>query len=267
MTRASARCRGRWPCAYSAILLCVEFQFDLEDPRYAPFRYGIVTWGDQIGRVVLLVLAGVISAAVVVRSRRLRQLSARDRLTGLLNRAALDARLQAEVGRARRYHQPLAVVVIDVDHFKRFNDSFGHPAGDEGLKTLAGTLGAGLRASDIVARYGGEEFVVVLPEANATSALEKIETMRHAIAGAPVKLPRRDKTAYLTISAGVACMPEDGDDPVELLDVADKRLFEAKQAGRNRIIGPPDVAIPESPDPLSSLAAPPEDPPNAPADG
>jgi len=252
---------------YSAILLCVEFQFDLEDPRYAPFRYGIVTWGDQIGRVVLLALAGVMSAAVVVRSRRLRQLSARDRLTGLLNRAALDARLQAEVGRARRYQQPLAVVVIDVDHFKRFNDSFGHPAGDEGLKTLAETLSAGLRASDIVARYGGEEFVVVLPEANATSAIEKIETMRHAIAGAPVKLPRRDKTAYLTISAGVACMPEDGDDPVELLDVADKRLFEAKQAGRNRIIGPPGVAIPESPDPLGSLATPPEEPPSAPASG
>jgi diguanylate cyclase (GGDEF)-like protein len=252
---------------YGAILLCVEFQFDLEDPRYAPFRYGIVTWGDQIGRVVLLALAGVMSAAVVVRSRRLRQLSARDRLTGLLNRAALDARLQAEVGRARRYQQPLAVVVIDVDHFKRFNDSFGHPAGDEGLKTLAETLSAGLRASDIVARYGGEEFVVVLPEANATSAIEKIETMRHAIAGAPVKLPRRDKTAYLTISAGVACMPEDGDDPVELLDVADKRLFEAKQAGRNRIIGPPGVAIPESPDPLSSLATLPEDPPNTPAGG
>jgi diguanylate cyclase (GGDEF)-like protein len=77
--------------------------------------------------------------------------------------------------------------------------------------------------------------------------------MRHAIARAPVKLPRRDKTAYLTISAGVACMPEDGDDPVELLDVADKRLFEAKQAGRNRIIGPAGVAIPESPDPLASL--------------
>ena len=243
---------------YTAIFLCVEFRFDLEDPRYAPFRYGIVTWGDQIGRVVLLALAGVMSAAVVVRSRRLRQLSARDRLTGLLNRAYLDARLQAEVGRARRYSQPLAVAVIDVDHFKRFNDSFGHPAGDEGLKTLAETLSVGLRASDIVARYGGEEFVVVLPEADAASALEKIEAMRHAVAETPVKLPRRDKTAYLTISAGVACMPEDGDDPVELLDVADKRLFEAKEAGRNRLIGPPDVAVPKSPDPLATL---PEEPP------
>jgi diguanylate cyclase (GGDEF)-like protein len=248
---------------YTAILLCVEFRFDLEDPRYAPFRYGIVTWGDQIGRVVLLALAGVMSAAVVVRSRRLRQLSARDRLTGLLNRAYLDARLQAEVARARRYEQPLAVAVIDVDHFKRFNDSFGHPAGDEGLKTLAETLSAGLRASDIVARYGGEEFVVVLPEANATSALEKIETMRRAVAVAPVKLPRRDKTAYLTVSAGVACMPEDGDDPVELLDAADKRLFEAKEAGRNRTVGPPGVPLPEFPDPLSTLTAPPEDPPSS----
>ncbi|HET9292647.1 MAG TPA: GGDEF domain-containing protein [Gemmatimonadales bacterium] len=249
---------------YTAILLCVEFRFDLEDPHYAPFRYGIVTWGDQIGRVVLLALAGVMSAAVVVRSRRLRQLSARDRLTGLLNRAYLDARLEGEVGRARRYQQPLALAVIDVDHFKRFNDSFGHPAGDEGLRTLAATLSTGLRASDIVARYGGEEFVVVLPEADAASAMEKIEKMRHAVAGAPVKLPRRDKTAYLTISAGVACMPEDGDDPVELLDVADKRLFEAKEAGRNRTIGPPGVAIPESPDPLSSLATPPEEAPSPP---
>ena len=197
----------------------------------------MVSWGDQVGRLILLAAAGFLSTAIVVRSRRLRRLSARDRLTGLLNRGYFEARFLAEVSRARRHGHQLAIGVLDVDRFKNFNDRYGHASGDVALRVLAEVLLKGLRSSDTVARYGGEEFVVLLPETTPRAAFDKLEELRLAVARAEFPIPRNDLTAQITISVGMACLPDDGTDPSELLDVADKRLFEAKDGGRNRVVG------------------------------
>jgi len=222
---------------YSLVLIAAGFFWDLNDLRYAPFTYGMVSWGDQFGRLVLLGASGVLATAIVDRSRQLRHLSALDRLTGLLNRGYFESRYQAEVARARRHGHPLAVALLDLDRYKNFNDRYGHSSGDVALRVLAETLVKGLRSSDVVARYGGDEFVVLLPETTPQAAFEKLEQLRLSVARAEFSIPRHDLTAQITLSAGIACLPDDGTDPVELLEVADKRLFEAKDGGRNRVVG------------------------------
>ena len=222
---------------YSLVLIAAGFFWDLNDLRYAPFTYGMVSWGDQFGRLVLLGASGVLATAIVDRSRQLRHLSALDRLTGLLNRGYFESRYQAEVARARRHGHPLAVALLDLDRYKNFNDRYGHSSGDVALRVLAETLVKGLRSSDVVARYGGHEFVVLLPETTPQAAFEKLEQLRLSVARAEFSIPRHDLTAQITLSAGIACLPDDGTDPVELLEVADKRLFEAKDGGRNRVVG------------------------------
>ena len=225
---------------YGLVLLAAGLFWDLNDLRYAPFTYGMVSWGDQFGRLVLLGASGVLATAIVDRSRQLRHLSALDRLTGLLNRGYFESRYQAEVARARRHGHPMAVALLDLDRYKNFNDRYGHSSGDVALRVLADTLAKGLRSSDVVARYGGDEFVVLLPETTPQAAFEKLEQLRLSVARAEFSIPRHDLTAQLTVSAGIACLPDDGTDPVELLEVADRRLFEAKDGGRNRVVGPKD---------------------------
>lgn len=222
---------------YTVILLCAGLFWDLNDMRYAPFVDGMVNWGDQFGRLVLLGASGFLSTAVVYNAGKLRRQSARDRLTGLLNRGFFEARLQSEVSRARRHGHPLAVAVLDLDRYKNFNDRYGHASGDVALQVLAGILQRGVRSSDVVARYGGDEFVVLLPETGPRAAFDKLEQLRLSVARAEFPIPRHDLTAQFTLSAGLASLPDDGTDPVELLEMADKRLFEAKDGGRNRVVG------------------------------
>lgn len=153
-----------------------------------------------------------------------------DSLTGLKNRGALMERLGEEVQRARRYNLPLSLVVLDVDYFKTYNDSFGHPAGDEILRCVSQILQTHARPSDFSARYGGEEFVVILANTDVSGALAHAERIRQAIANEP--WPHRP----ITISAGVAELIGDVADGDALLRAADTALYKAKHAGRNCVM-------------------------------
>jgi diguanylate cyclase (GGDEF)-like protein len=204
---------------------------------YTPLWAGALpAWGALAERLALLVAATALAVAVVLRGQRLRRLSTTDRLTGLANRARFDERLAEEALRARRHRRPWSLVLLDIDHYKRFNDSYGHVAGDRALRHVADRLQRALRASDLVARYGGEEFVVLLPETVPEHAAGRLDALRREIAGEPVPLPGTPRGARLTLSAGVASWPEDGATPEAVLQVADMRLYVAKQSGRNRLV-------------------------------
>lgn len=166
----------------------------------------------------------------------LMRLAATDPLTGLANRRVLDSRLEQEWQRARRSGRPLAVLFIDVDHFKRFNDEYGHACGDEALRAVAECISATVRRSvDVVARYGGEEFAVVLPDTTSESAQGVAEKIRRKVQA--LDLVRKDGARIaVTVSIGCASsVPADGDHAHDLLAAADRQLYVAKAAGRNRI--------------------------------
>jgi diguanylate cyclase (GGDEF)-like protein len=153
-----------------------------------------------------------------------------DVLTGSGNRRAGEARLSEEFALASRLQLPLSVCLIDVDHFKDVNDSYGHPHGDEVLRRVARLIGEALRASDYVARFGGEEFLVVLPGAEPPTARAVAERIRTHVADAHWERP-----PVLTISAGVASRSSTTTSPEHLLQQADKALYRAKAGGRNRV--------------------------------
>ena len=169
-------------------------------------------------------------------NRKLATLSITDGLTGLSNRRHVDEVLRTECARATRLGQPLAVILLDVDHFKKYNDHYGHQDGDTCLVRVAQALAAGTRrAGDLAARYGGEEFAVVLPNTDVTEARRIGEALRGAIEG--LALPHAGAPAgRVTISVGIAIRPAPGGgDPDTLLRQADAALYRAKDAGRNRV--------------------------------
>lgn len=168
-------------------------------------------------------------------NRKLRTLSYQDGLTGVANRSCFDKTLSKEWARAARQRVPLALILMDLDHFKRFNDTHGHLAGDQCLKQAAAELARVCRRpGDLLARYGGEEFAVLLPDTDADGAAVVAEKLRTAIAElAPIDCPLPGR---ITVSLGIAaCVPEPHTDPVGLVDVADRALYEAKRLGRNRV--------------------------------
>lgn len=159
----------------------------------------------------------------------LREAGRTDALTGIRNRAAFDRRLVEEVYRSNRFQSPLSLLMIDVDHFKEYNDAFGHPAGDEALRQLSQIMNNTSRPSDYVARYGGEEFTVLLAATNSHGACIAAERLRHSVESA--QFPYRQ----LTISVGVATLAAKTGHPAELVAAADEALYAAKAAGRNRV--------------------------------
>ncbi|MEW6274998.1 MAG: diguanylate cyclase [Bacillota bacterium] len=159
----------------------------------------------------------------------------RDPLTGLGNRRQLMADLNLEMRRAKRYGTPLSLILLDVDQFKRYNDTHGHPAGDEVLRQLAGLLTLNVRAFDKVARYGGEEFVIILPQTNLQGAAAAAEKLRQAIEQYSFLHGETQPGGRLTVSLGVASYPEHAGDVDDLLRQADKAMYRAKAAGRNRV--------------------------------
>jgi len=226
---------------YAAIVGYAVTHWSLNDARFAPFKAGTFDWNIVGARFVLLAAAAVLSAFIVVRSRRLQQMSAIDRLTGVFNRNSFDQQLTEESDRSRRYARPFAVAILDVDHFKRFNDTHGHAGGDVVLRTVAQTLRRSVRKSDIVARYGGEEFALILPETTAELVVGKLEVLRRAVADARISIGKRRRTVGVTVSIGVASWPDDGASTDDVVACADERLYEAKRRGRDRTVGPPST--------------------------
>ena len=165
----------------------------------------------------------------------LKEQSIRDPLTGLFNRRYMTESLEREFARAQRAGTPVAIAMIDVDHFKRFNDSFGHDAGDAVLQELGSFLRRSVRAEDIACRYGGEEFCLVLPQMDHSRARQRAEAIRAGAAALEVKSDGR-VLGPVTLSLGLALFPEDGGDTESLVRAADAALYEAKKAGRNRVV-------------------------------
>jgi diguanylate cyclase len=160
------------------------------------------------------------------------QAAMRDPLTGLPNRRAYDQQLAQEHARWKRFGQPLALLVFDVDDFKQVNDTFGHKSGDRALVLIARALGENRRETDLVARLGGEEFVVLLPGAEEADALRIAEQMRAAVAGCG--LHAHQQPVRITVSGGLAVFRGD-EDPEAVFERADAALYQAKRNGKNRV--------------------------------
>lgn len=186
-----------------------------------------------------------VNRQLVDANRRLERITLVDGLTGVANRRHFNHVLEAEWRRTQRLHAPIGVVLCDVDHFKAFNDLYGHAAGDDCLRRVAATLAdLARRSSDVVARYGGEEFVVVLPATDLAAAQALAEQARAAVEGLAVEHGAAAGWGRVTLSVGVACrVPEVGASSATLLAAADAALYAAKRAGRNRVaVAPPPEA-------------------------
>ena len=183
------------------------------------------TFAGQIG----------LSIANIRLREALRSQSIIDALTGLFNRRYLEEILEREVRRATRSEQPVGVMMLDLDHFKNFNDTYGHEAGDAVLRESAAFLKRSVRAEDIVCRFGGEEFVVILPLADTTSTQARAERIRSKLHELVV-LHEGKSVGSVTVSVGVAALPAHGESSKALLEAADAALYRAKREGRDRVV-------------------------------
>jgi diguanylate cyclase (GGDEF)-like protein len=181
--------------------------------------------------------AGLADAVLlrIERSRALRGLIMRDGMTGLYNHVSIKEQLLREMARSKREGNPLALAMVDLDFFKKINDTYGHPVGDQVIRAIAHILQQRLRHGDLIGRYGGEEFAVILPGTGAAAAAHVLDGIRALFAALGHKA---DETVFhATFSAGVADLDAAGGnaDPADLFRLADEALYEAKRAGRNRV--------------------------------
>ena len=179
--------------------------------------------------ITFLVSVANLAATAIMNAymhQKVVDLSISDTLTGTFNRRYLDRRLSEDVEQARRFKEPLSIIMIDIDHFKEFNDTGGHQTGDQVLTRVGNLLNSNTRRIDVVARFGGEEFCVILSKTGKEAAMDVAEKLRDSV----------ERTNLITISAGVASFPEDSNDDRGLLIVADHALYKAKREGRNRVM-------------------------------
>ncbi|MBN2000756.1 GGDEF domain-containing protein, partial [candidate division KSB1 bacterium] len=178
-------------------------------------------------------VAAVIDKTILYHTTK--ELAFTDGLTGIFNRRYFDQRYLREILRARRYKRSLSILMIDIDHFKIYNDTFGHLMGDEVLKKVSQELEMNIRRADILCRFGGEEFVIILPEIDIKHAAMVAEKLRTAVSHTGIRGEENMPNKNVTISIGVAAFPENGEDGIKLLEKADQALYQAKKNGRNRI--------------------------------
>jgi len=194
-------------------------------------------------------LADLFGAALqnAITGKLLESSASLDDLTGLSSRRHFTLWFEMEIRRARNYLTPLSVLLFDIDHFKKVNDTYGHLAGDRVLRKVAEVARKNTRSSDLVSRYGGEEFTVVMTSANREQALSYANILREIIAVTETRIPGLDNPLRVTISGVVATFPGDGETTTDLLNAADQAMYRAKNDGRNKIFTAHPVGLDGSP--------------------
>lgn len=228
--RLALAVRAGSPLILPAALLVVSALMVHDHPHLAVMGFMLATIGSGLRSVVMQVRS-------LERQDQLDVLARIDGLTGLANRRQFDQALQAEWSRSRRNGNGMALLMVDIDHFKDFNDRFGHPLGDLCLQSVARALaGCATRGSDVVARYGGEEFAVVVPSSTREGVLALAETMRNAVER--LRLPSTDPTVPVTVTISIGMARVESvlkSDPETLLAASDAALYTAKHRGRNQV--------------------------------
>ena len=209
------------------VFLASERDLDKQLTAMSLGGYDFLTKPIKAGQLVSSV------SSRIQRSRMLRSFMVRDSLTGLLNHTAIKDQLEREVARAKRLKTPLAYAMIDIDHFKQVNDTYGHPVGDRVIKSLSRLLKQRLRETDVVGRYGGEEFAVIMSDTDGQAAMKVLDNIREAFSR--LSHLADGKEFSVTFSCGVADVALCGD-AIKLGDAADKAMYEAKNAGRNCLV-------------------------------
>ena len=227
---------------YVSVLALVEYGLfawvvlgTAEPEQLVSVDYGIASGATQVERLVLLLLMGLLTLAIVQRMQRLVELSGRDVLTGLPNRLWLLQRMPAIFEEAREEGGSLCLALLDLDHFRRINDEIGHRDGDRALRHTATLLGETLAPGERMVRLGGQEFVLLL-RVPLGSAWERVDRLRRAPADRPFVPEYGRDPQRIGFSAGIAAWPQDGSDLSALLHTADRRLRQAKRDGGNRVV-------------------------------
>ena len=190
--------------------------------------------GELVARVNIQLRLKELHEALQEKNRQLQEMANRDGLTGLYNHRYFHEQLSKDFLRARRYHEFLSCVLLDIDYFKKFNDTYGHQTGDVVLSTLARVIEDSIRDSDLAARYGGEEFALILYHTDGPGAFHVAERLRQTVESHEVR--DKDNVLHVTISVGVSTFPSEKiRDSKELIECADKALYKAKENGRNRV--------------------------------
>lgn len=208
-----------------------SFEYMQQSCTVCPLREGD---GSQVTHICITVQDVTDVAAY---ERILVEMNHRDSLTGTYNRRYLTSRLKEEFERHRRYKRPMSMIMVDIDHFKNVNDTYGHPCGDHILKAVCGTIQSALRRVDILARFGGEEFCCILPETTFENSMMIAERIRSLVESAAYVYD--GQAIPVTVSVGVPRPPETEDSPDTLLKNADDALYKAKETGRNLVVSCP----------------------------
>ncbi len=246
--------RTEWPAPASSLEESGVFPDLVAPVIWGGKIYGmLVTAGSPVSlarkRPYISMLADMVATAVqnsIAITEKDRQAST-DQLTGLYNRTFFNPRFAAEVESARETMVPVSLLLFDIDHFKKVNDTHGHPAGDAILRRLAEIVTKSTRSTDVVARYGGEEFVIMMGATSKDQASAYAERLREKIAGSEFPVPGHDAPLQVAVSIGVSGFPEDGESPADLVKAADVALYEAKKGGRNRVVRAVRVGIDGNP--------------------